>query len=79
MEQLLQQTASGAALAMDPREVEQFISSLQSQAEHAAATGNTPVVICSNQIRLPLRRMLERVMPSVAVSPSTRAQSCSGW
>jgi flagellar biosynthesis protein FlhA len=67
LQENVQTTAMGNSLAMDPRDAEMLIKSVQGEAERAITAGHTPVLLCSNQLRMPLRRIIERSMPSVAV------------
>ena len=71
VEQLLresvQQTTFGQMLALDPDVAERLLSHLEKQAESGAVVGHTPVLLCSSSIRLPLRRLVERSIPSLAV------------
>lgn len=62
----VQPTASGLQLAIDAAFASALLREIGSQAEQMAAMGYMPVILCSSQIRLPLRRLLERSMPSVA-------------
>lgn len=62
----VQPTASGSQLAIDTAFASALLREIGSQAEAMAAMGYVPVVLCSSQIRLPLRRLIERSMPSVA-------------
>ncbi|GIV15965.1 MAG: flagellar biosynthesis protein FlhA [Armatimonadota bacterium] len=62
----VQPTASGLQLAIDTAFASALLREIGSQAESMAAMGYMPVILCSSQIRLPLRRLIERSMPSVA-------------
>jgi len=62
----VQPTASGLQLAIDATFAGALLREIGSQAEGMAAMGYVPVILCSSQIRLPLRRLIERSMPSVA-------------
>ncbi len=62
----VQPTASGLQLAIDTAFASALLREIGSQAEGMAAMGYMPVVLCSSQIRLALRRLIERSMPSVA-------------
>jgi len=62
----VQPTASGLQLAIDTAFASALLREIGSQAEGMAAMGYVPVILCSSQIRLPLRRLIERSMPSVA-------------
>jgi len=62
----VQPTASGLQLAIDTAFASALLREIGAQAEHMAAMGYVPVILCSSQIRLPLRRLIERSLPSVA-------------
>ncbi|HRI42560.1 MAG TPA: flagellar biosynthesis protein FlhA [Fimbriimonadaceae bacterium] len=63
----LQQTAGGLVLALEPVEQQQIIGALKEEGERAMAQGLTPVLLCSSQLRLPVRRLLERYLPALHV------------
>lgn len=63
----LQQTAGGLVLALEPADQQKVISSLKDEGERALAQGLTAVLLCSSQLRLPLRRLLERYLPTLHV------------
>ncbi|MCW5938239.1 MAG: flagellar biosynthesis protein FlhA [Fimbriimonadaceae bacterium] len=63
----LQQTAAGAVLAVEPELQTRLLDTLKAQMEQAQAEGKQPVLLCSASIRLPLRKLLERHLPSVPV------------
>ncbi|GMV36029.1 MAG: flagellar biosynthesis protein FlhA [Fimbriimonadales bacterium] len=67
LKESVQQTTFGQMLALDPQVAESLLSHLEKQAENAAVQGTTPVLLCSSPIRLPLRRLVERSIPSLAV------------
>ncbi|MEP0766246.1 MAG: flagellar biosynthesis protein FlhA [Fimbriimonadia bacterium] len=67
LKESVQQTTFGQMLALDPQVAESLLSHLEKQAENAAVSGNTPVLLCSSSIRLPLRKLVERSIPSLAV------------
>jgi len=62
----VQPTASGLQLAIDTGFASALLREIGAQAEAMAAMGYMPVVLCSSHIRLALRRLIERSMPSVA-------------
>ena len=62
----VQPTASGLQLAIDTAFASALLREIGAQAEQMATMGYVPVILCSSQIRLPLRRLIERSMPSVA-------------
>ncbi|MCC7435506.1 MAG: flagellar biosynthesis protein FlhA [Methanoregulaceae archaeon] len=63
----LSQTPYGAVLAMDPNDQRRMMDDLQSQVESAMAQGYQPVLLCGNQLRLPMRRLLEKYIPNLYV------------
>jgi flagellar biosynthesis protein FlhA len=63
----IQATPSGNMLAIDPRIAQQLVRALSEQVERAADKGYNPVLLCSGQIRLPLKRLVERSLPSLAL------------
>lgn len=63
----LSQTTFGAVLAMDPVEQKRLVSELQSQVDTATGQGYQPVLLCGNQLRLPLRRLMEKYLPNLHV------------
>jgi len=56
----IQHTAAGSALALEPMLARQLIEDIQGATDQANASGVQPVLICSTQVRLPLRKQLER-------------------
>lgn len=67
LKESIQQTTFGASLALDPQALDILLRGLEQESHRAAAEGKTPVILCSTSVRLPLRRLVERSMPSVAV------------
>ncbi len=63
----LQQTDTGAALAIEPALMQQLLADVAKQMERAAATGDQPVLLTSSRIRRPLRRLTERSLPALPV------------
>ena len=70
LEQLIadsvQPTQLGLYPLLEPNQANAVIDAVQRAAESAAMKGITPVLLCSQKVRLPLRRMLERYLPNVA-------------
>jgi len=56
----VQHTAGGVQLAAEPSLQQQVVQRLQQTAEGAMANGQQPIVLCGTQVRLPLRKLLER-------------------
>ncbi len=63
----VQQTTVGVALVLDPAEQQRLIQHLREESERAMAQGQQAVLLCSTQLRLPLRRLLERYIPQLSV------------
>jgi flagellar biosynthesis protein FlhA len=60
-------TAEGAHPVLGPRFIQGLVESLLSMLEKLRARGMNPVVLTSAQVRLPLRRLLEKFIPDVPV------------
>ena len=56
----------GAYLALEPRQVKDIITRFRQTLENAGIAGN-PVVLCSANVRMYVRQLLERFMPSAAI------------
>lgn len=65
--QALTQTENGVALVVSPDLLQRLMNRVASQMERAAAAGQQPVLLTSTRIRRPLRRLLERSLPALAV------------
>ena len=63
----LQKTNAGAYPALEASKAEALLQQIRDLSDKAAEFGVQPVVLCSQRIRLPFRRFLERFAPSVAV------------
>ncbi len=63
----LSNTSMGTILVMEPNEQKKFIDSLQAENDRAMAKGYQAVLLCGNQLRLPLRRLVEKYIPSLHV------------
>ncbi len=63
----LSQSTFGSVLALDPNEQRRLIQDLQNQVDSATGQGYQPVLLCGNNLRLPLRRLLEKYIPSLHV------------
>lgn len=63
----VQQSTAGALLVLEPEEQQRLIHSLRAQCDATVASGCEPVLLVSSSLRLPLRRLLDRYLPSVAV------------
>jgi len=63
----IQQTEQGAFVALEPGMASRIVKSVTEQVEQLAATGQTPVVLCSSKVRLVFRRLIERKFPNLTV------------
>jgi flagellar biosynthesis protein FlhA len=63
----LSQSSFGSILALDPNEQRRLTDDLERQVDGASAQGYQPVLLCGNQLRLPLRRLLEKYVPNLHV------------
>jgi len=58
----------GQNLTLDPDFLKRLIDAIQTELEKAlTTTGNQPVILCSSPIRIPLRRLIERTYPQIAI------------
>jgi flagellar biosynthesis protein FlhA len=75
LEQMLrdavQPTPTGNLLAIEPRLAQTMIRSLNEQLGQAAEQGYNPILLCSGQIRLPLKRLIERSIPTLPIMAYT--------
>lgn len=60
-------TNFGSTLVLDPGTQSDVIAKLQSEMDNALNRGYQAVLICSTQLRLPLRRLLEKYLPGLSV------------
>ncbi len=56
----IQRTDDGPTLILAPAVVEAYLRTLASEMESMASRGHQPMLICSPQLRWPLRRLIER-------------------
>jgi flagellar biosynthesis protein FlhA len=63
----VQNTKQGLMLVLDPSLTDLLLRKLGEQSDRMQAAGLTPAVICSPNIRLALRRLVEASYPSLAV------------
>jgi len=57
----------GTTVALDPATAQRLLAKLAESAEPFAVRGHQPVLLCSSGIRAPLRRFLERFLPSLVL------------
>jgi len=60
-------TSFGTSLILDPATQREFLNNLETQMTKAMSEGYQPVLLCGNQLRLPLRRLLDKYIPSLNV------------
>jgi len=60
-------TNFGSTLVLDPTTQNGLVAKLQSEVDSAMTRGYQPVLICSSQLRLPLRRLMEKYLPNLSV------------
>ncbi|MFQ5340567.1 MAG: flagellar biosynthesis protein FlhA [Anaerolineae bacterium] len=67
MSEALQTTDQGLVLNLKPEIAQRLLEGLGQETEKMATLGHQPVVLCPARIRLPLRRMVARVMPYLVI------------
>jgi flagellar biosynthesis protein FlhA len=60
-------SATGSSLVLDAAKQSRLLDQLNKQVDAASGQGHQAVLICSTQLRLPLRRLLERHIPTLHV------------
>lgn len=60
-------TDQGVMVSLDPETSRKIIDSISITLERTLAMGKNPVILCSSNIRKPLRRITERSLPNLAV------------
>ncbi len=63
----VQPTQLGLYPLLEPNQANALLDAVQNAVEKVTLKGITPVLLCSQKVRLPLRRLLERYMSNVAV------------
>ncbi len=63
----VQDTVAGAQLVLEPGEARLVLDAVARSAERMTALGQMPVLLCASAVRLPLRRLTERTLPSLAI------------
>ena len=63
----MQHTAGGVLMALEPEVQQALLDHVQRNCDAANAEGDSPVLLCSSSLRLPLRKLLERYMPQLPV------------
>ncbi|MBC8065480.1 MAG: FHIPEP family type III secretion protein, partial [Chlorobia bacterium] len=60
-------TNFGSTLVLDPGTQSDVIAKLQQELDNALSRGYQAVLICSTQLRLPMRRLMEKYIPAMSV------------
>jgi flagellar biosynthesis protein FlhA len=63
----LQPTDQGPAILVDPNLANRMLTEVSMKMEEIAASGRTPVLLCSGRLRRPFRRLCERILPGLAI------------
>ena len=63
----VEQTQMGAYPVLEPHTARQLLNKLKEEAEFLSMRGAQPVLLCSSKVRLPIRRLTERLLPQLAV------------
>ncbi len=73
---------NGQSLSLDPNFTRELINKLNEEIENSIkSTGNQPVILCSSNIRMALRKLIERTFPQInvmaynEVAPNINARS----
>jgi len=61
------ETSYGAQLQLAPKLLQGFINALSDRLEQAALDGRQPVLVCSRRLRLPLRRLMRKILNRLVV------------
>lgn len=60
-------TNFGSVLVLEPEPQRKLLENLQNEVDRATSKGYQAVLLCSNQLRLPLRRLVERYLANLHV------------
>jgi flagellar biosynthesis protein FlhA len=63
----LQQTETGVAILTEPAFIQRLLGAIATQVERSAARGQQAVLLTSSRVRRPLRRVIERSLPTLPV------------
>ena len=63
----LERNERGTTNTMPPQTSQQIVQQISAKMNELTQTGRSAVLLCSPQIRLPLRRMIESALPQTAV------------
>lgn len=69
---------TGAQLVLDPMTARHVLTSTRTQIENMAAMGYQPVALCSPRTRVHFRRLVERMIPTLAVLSYNELASGAG-
>jgi flagellar biosynthesis protein FlhA len=81
MLQSLQQTTQGSFLSIEPEITQKIIRQIAKNVEKFTSQNLQPIILCSVQVRLHLRKLVDRFIPNLVVLsyndilPSIRIQS----
>ncbi len=73
----IQRTDHGSFLAMDPRMVEQIVQALSRHMQAFVNLNSQPVVLSSAQVRIHFKRMIDRLVPNLAVLSYDEVMNCA--
>ncbi|UOE92823.1 flagellar biosynthesis protein FlhA [Alkalihalobacillus sp. LMS39] len=77
----VQQTEHGNYLSMDPNDSQLILQSISNEMERLSQMGQIPILLCSPAVRMYVRQLTERVLPTVPIlsynelDPSIEVQS----
>jgi flagellar biosynthesis protein FlhA len=63
----VQQSEHGSMLALDPATAQKIINNLATKLEEAARLNYQPLLMCSSQIRMQFKRLVERFIPNIII------------
>ncbi|MEE8421794.1 MAG: flagellar biosynthesis protein FlhA, partial [Dehalococcoidia bacterium] len=63
----LQETETGMAIVVEPAMLQRLLASAATEFERSLAMGQEPVLLTSSRVRRPLRKLLERSLPTLPV------------
>ena len=63
----VQQTETGATIALEAGVTTRLLQRVAAQMERMASAGHQPIVLCSSRIRLAFRKLTERSLPNLTV------------
>jgi flagellar biosynthesis protein FlhA len=63
----IERTEQGEFLSIDPQTAQTIMQRLSEQIEHFASLNLQPIVLCSAQLRLHFKRLVDRFIPNLTV------------